>query len=280
MKKLLLLLLLCLSFNSVRSQNPWNKKKNEGFFKLDQTVIISDDFYTPEKNISDITTTGVYITSIYGEYGISDKFTGVLYFPFFFRSTLNEQEFSQSGVIENGDELNSIGDISMGLQYQIFKKGNFSLSSSLILGIPLGEDMGGDTELLQSGDGEFNQLVRLHGGYSFYPKPLYIALGVGFNNRTQGFSDEFHLSFEAGYTVNEKLNMALKLYNLSSFQNGDASESQTGIFSNNLEYLSIGPEISYGFSDKFGVTGAIFGAFSGRNILASPSISGGLFYKL
>ncbi len=280
MKKLSFLLLICIFSNTLKSQNPWNKKKGEGFFKLDQTIIISDAFYTPEKNISDITTTGVYISSLYGEYGFSDKITGVLYFPFFFRVTLNEQEFSQSGVIEPGDELNSIGDASVGLQYQIFKRGNFSLSSSLIFGIPLGEDMGGDTQLLQSGDGEFNQLIRLHGGYSFYPKPMYLAMGVGFNNRTQGFSDEFHLSLEAGYTFNEKLNLALKLYNLTSFQNGSTAESQTGIFSNNLEYLSIGPEIGYSFNKKFGVTSAIFGAFSGRNILASPSISAGLFYKL
>ncbi|MEM8568630.1 MAG: hypothetical protein AAGF85_19390 [Bacteroidota bacterium] len=280
MRKLSFLLLACILSNSLWSQNPWNKNKNEGFFKLDQTFIISDDFYTPNKDISDITTTGVYITSIYGEFGFSDKITGVVYFPFFFRSTLNEQEFSQSGVSEPGDELNSIGDATIGLQYQLLKKGSFSLSSSLVFGIPLGEDMGGSTQLLQSGDGEFNQLLRFHGGYSFYPKPAYLALGFGFNNRTQGFSDEFHLSFEAGYTFSQKLNLAIKLYNLTSFRNGDTSESQTGLFSNNLEFLSIGPEISYSLNEKFGVTGAIFGAFSGRNILASPSISVGAFVKL
>ncbi|MEM7107276.1 MAG: hypothetical protein AAF519_03545 [Bacteroidota bacterium] len=280
MKKPSLLVLICILSNSLWSQNPWNKKRNEGFFKLDQTFIISDSFYTPEKDISDITTTGVYISSLYGEFGISNKVTGVFYFPFFFRSTLNELEFSQSGVVEPGDELNSVGDATIGLQYQVLKKGRFSLSSSLVFGIPLGEDMGGRTQLLQSGDGEFNQLLRLHGGYSFYPKPAYLAIGVGFNNRTRGFSDEFHLSVEAGYTVGEKLNLAIKLYNLSSFQNGSTSESQTGLFSNNLEFLSIGPEISYNLHENFGVTGAVFGAFSGRNILASPSFSAGLFYTL
>ncbi|MEM9856317.1 MAG: hypothetical protein AAF843_03115 [Bacteroidota bacterium] len=261
-------------------QNPWNKSKGESFIKLDQTIIISDAFYTPEKTIKDITTTGVYITSLYAEYGFTNKITGILYLPFFFRSTLNEQEFTQSGTTEPGDALNSIGDATVGFQYQILKRDNFSLSSSLMLGIPIGDDMGGDTQLLQSGDGEFNQLVKIHGGYSFYPKPVYLAVGFGFNNRTRGFSDEFHVSFEAGYTFNEKLNVALKFYNLSSLRNGDISASQTGLFSNNLEFFSFGPEVSYQVTERFGLSGSVFGAFSGRNILASPSFSLGAFLKL
>ena len=69
------------------------------------------------------------------------------------------------------------------------------------------------------------------------------------------------------------------MYNITSLNNGGVFVSQNGLFSNNLEFLSIGPEVNYSLTDKFGLSVAVFGAFSGQNILASPSYNAGLFYK-
>ena len=104
--------------------------------------------------------------------------------------------------------------------------------------------------MLQSGDGEFNQLIRLNADYSFSSAPVYTAAFVGFNNRTEGFSDEFHASLEAGITLKNTVTAALKLDNITSFGNGDTISRQSGLFSNNLEYFAIGGEVNYAYTEK------------------------------
>lgn len=261
------------------AQGAWTREQGKGFFKLSETIIISDDFYTPEGTIRTIKTAGVFISSIYGEFGITDKLTAVAYVPFFFRNTINEQTFAISPNVEPSDESNSFGDFNIGLQYGLFKQGPLVISTSLILGVPTGETAGGNSRILQSGDGEFNQLLRVHAGYSFYPAPFYAAGYIGVNNRTNDFSDEFHFGLEAGGQFNSFF-LALKLALVESFQNGDAESSQTGIFSNNTEYVSFGPEVAYFLDNGLGISGTVLGAFSGQNILASPSFSLGFTYEI
>ena len=135
--------------------------------------------------------------------------------------------------------------------------------------------------MLQSGDGEFNQLIKLTAGYSFASAPIYAAASVGFNNCTGGFLDEFHGRLEAGVTVQQRLTAAAKLYNLTSLKNGDTVISrQSGLFSNNLEYLGVGSELNYNLTPTWGASLSVRGIASGQNILASPSYSLGLFYDL
>lgn len=280
MKKIFVLVGLVVLGQYTWAQGAWTKGQGEGFFKLSQSVIVSDAFYSPEGTIQDIKTAGVYITSVYAEYGITDNLTAVAFVPFFFRNTINRQEFRVSTNEEPGDESNSFGDFNVGLQYGLLKKGAFVLSSSLLLGVPSGETAGGESMILQSGDGEFNQLLRLHAGYSFYPKPFYAAAYAGVNNRTKDFSDEFHFGLEAGAAFPSGFFAALKLAVVESFMNGDASASQTGIFSNNTEFISFGPELAYSFGNGWSVSGSALGAFSGQNILASPMYSLGVVYEL
>ncbi len=277
---LLVAILFTMASYSSFSQGAWHKDRGTGYFKLAESFIVSDAFYSPEGEIQDIKTAGVYITSLYAEYGLTDRLTLVAYVPFFFRNTINEQEFAISTNTEAGDESNSFGDTDLALQFGILKKGPWVLSTSLLLGLPLGETSGGESGVLQSGDGEFNQLLRIHGGYSFYPAPFYASAYVGFNNRTKDFSDEFRYGAEVGALFPSRFFVAMKLAVIESFNNGDAPASQTGIFSNNLEFTSIGPEVGYLFKNGFGVSAAALGALSGQNILASPYFSFGVVYDL
>lgn len=279
MKRIVLTILLTTVLGGIiHAQSAWNKPKGGGFLKLSEDIIVSDQFYNAEGSIVDITSTGIYITSLYGEYGLTKKLTGYFYVPFI-RSTLNAQRQINSGITIPGDEANSIGDSNIGIAYGIKQQGAFVLNASLTLGLPIGDTRGGDTQLLQSGDGEFNQLIRLNAGYSFYPAPVYATAAIGFNNRTNGFSDEFHLNLEAGVSFIKNLNVALKVNTITSFENGNPQASQTGIFSNNLEFVAIGPEVAYDISQSFGVSANVFGAFSGQNILANPSFGIGAYLK-
>lgn len=283
MKKLssTLIVLSLLASQLLYAGGGWPQKKGKGFFKLGQSFIISDSFYDANADIIDITTISLYTTSVYGEFGFTDRLTGVVYVPFFVRSTLNEVERRQSGTIEPGDELNAFGDTDIGLKYALTLDKKYAVSVGVTFGLPLGEDQGGDTGILQTGDGEFNQLFSVDVSRSFYPAPVYASVRTGFNNRTENFSDEFRYGFEIGYTGFKNVTLALKAGGVESFNNGDTSGALgNSIFSNNTEYFSISPEVNYDVSDSFGLTASIAFAAYGRRILAAPNVGFGAYLKL
>jgi len=257
----------------------WPQKKGKGFFKFGQTAIIANKYFDSEGNVIDITTISLYTTSLYGEYGITDRITAIAYVPFFVRSTLNEVQNTQTGVILPGDELNAFGDTDIGIKIGLTHKKPVAVSASLIVGLPLGKSALKDQTFLQTGDGEFNQMVMVDAGRGF--NKWYMNVGVGFNNRTQGFSDEFRYTYEIGYTGYKKLILTVKVNGVKPLNNATAAETiGNGVFANKVEYLAYGPEISYKIKNNFGVTSSAFFAVAAKRILASPNVGIGLFYTL
>lgn len=278
MKRYLLIFTL-LSFSHAFAGGGWPQPKKHGYFKLSQNFIRSPYYFTPDGEIIDITTISLYTSSLYGEYGITDRLTGILYFPFFVRNTLNEVQYNQSGKTAPGDSFNSVGDTDLSFKYGIVMNKPVVVSVTLLLGLPIGETSGGETQILQSGDGEFNQMIKIDVSSSFYPKPIYVSAYAAFNNRTKGFSDEVRFGAEIGFTF-KKFIPILKINTVHSLFNGDAEVVQNGIFSNNTEYLSPMLELNYQVTEKIGISGSGGFALSGRNILASPNWSMGLYLKL
>lgn len=275
---LLLVLVLCLSFPSLAGGG-WTQKKGEGFFFLHQRMLYGNQFFLGDGSTEKIATTGVYFTTLYGEYGITNRLTALTTAPLFVRITKNAQDFS-SGLYIEGDQLNSSGDLDLGLKYGIVQNKPVVVSISLLTGWATGNAAGGESRLLQAGDGENNQQLRLDvsGGLN---NGLYLSSYVGFNNRTRGFSDEFHYGGEVGYAKN-KLLLMLKMMGIASFYNGKSAGLEGGLFSNNIEYLSVGLEGGCYLNGQksVGVLGGVHGAFFAKNVLAVPSIHAGIFYQI
>ncbi len=278
MKRLLIAILMFVSL-PVFAGGGWPQPKRGGYFKLSQNYIGSSYFFAPDGSIVDITTVQLFTTSLYGEYGFTNRLTGLIYFPFFVRNTLNEIQYNQSGNSVPGDALQSIGDTDVGIKYGLIVNKPVVVSATLILGLPLGIPAGGSSQILQTGDGEFNQMIKVDASYSFYPKPFYVSTYAAFNNRTNGFSDEVRFGAEVGFTL-KKFIPILKLNVVQSLYNGDAEEAQNGIFSNNTEYVSPTIELNYQLTEKLGISGSGGFAFAGRNILAAPNWSLGMYLKL
>lgn len=267
--------------NNAYAGGGWPQKKGHGFFKIGFWWLNSDRYYAPNGDLLDIATAGVYTSSIYAEYGITDRLTGIVYFPFFSRATLNEQVSGATGeLLQAGDAVSSLGDTDITLKYGLLHNTPIVLSASLTLGLPLGNDAGGDTGVLQTGDGEFNQMLSLEASKSFSSIGAYATALIAYNNRTKGFSDEFRYGIEAGVTV-KSFTLVGRLYSVNSLENGNDKEAPSnGIFSNNIEYTSFSPEIIYTHKDKYGITASMGTAFSGKRVLATPSYSFGLFIKV
>ncbi len=270
------------------SYSQWSKGKGKGYFKLSAWYLETDQHFTDTGAIDPNATRTNFNVNLYAEYGLINKLDVVGYIPFFARATQNNVLSQTTGeTIQEGEALNSIGDIDLGLNYNFLKTNNWSASAKLIFGLPTGEDSGGSDGSYQTGDGEFNQIAYGLLGYSSRINeslPFYAKTYLGFNNRTQGFSDEFRYGLEAGINIyRNKFWLIGRLDGVESFQNGslDATNAPQGsIFANNVEYLSLGGELNYYLTEKIGVSVGFASAVSGRIIAANPSVTGGVFLDI
>ena len=284
MKVYIAILLSAFLSQSVLGGDGWVQPKGSGYFKLSQYWVIADQHYTNTGGIDPNATRGTYITSLYGEYGFSDKLTGILYFPFFVRALQYEQVSGTTGeVILPGDAVNSLGDTQLTVKYGFLQSEKMVLSGSFTLGLPFGDNNGGRDGSLQTGTGEWNQMLRVDASKSFRVGDLYpfSSIYTAFNNRTNGFSDEFRYGAKVGLQIN-RLSFQVSMDGVESFMNGDANFNSegTGLYSNNAEYLAITPEIGYKFADQWGISAAFAGAVSGKLIFARPAYSVGIFFTL
>ncbi|MDC8003317.1 hypothetical protein POV27_04600 [Aureisphaera galaxeae] len=285
MKKLFIASLLILT--SFHAMGQWSKGKGNGFYKLSAWYLQSDQHYTDTGRIDPNVTRTQFNLSFYGEYGVSESLDLVGYIPFYARAAQNNILSETTGnTIQEGEAINSIGDIDLGVNYRFFQKNKWSASARLLLGLPTGENSGGSDGSFQTGDGEFNQYLSALLGYSttIGDLPFYAKGYFGFNNRTEGFSDELRFGVESGINLFNKKFWILGKANISeSLQNGNLSarnSPQGSIFANNIEFFSLGVEASYLFTDNIGVSVGFDSAVSGRIIAANPSFTAGVFLDI
>lgn len=272
------LLLIVFIFPITVFAQGWVKEKGKGYFKVAQNLVSSNEYFAPDGSAVPVTTISQFGTSIYAEYGLSSKITGLINFPFYVKQTINDVQFRQSGRTISGDEFGAVGDADLGIKYGFSQDKPIVLSTSLILGLPLGKVNGGSSGILQTGDSEFNQLIRVDASHSFYPKPIYVNVYSGFNNRTKDFSDEVRYGFEVGFPF-KKFIPILKVNGVASLKNGEALSSQGSLFANNIEYLSPSLDLNYQINTKIGLSAAVAAAIYGKNVLRAPNYNFGVFMK-
>lgn len=255
----------------------WPQQRGEGFFLLSQRFISGNGYYNNQGFVVGSPKIGAYTTHFYGEYGITGSLTGILHSPFI-TSLSREEGVDGFGNVFTADNATGFGDIDLGAKYCILRN-PFYLSAELTLGIPSGNYNGGNTETLHLGDGDFSQMLKIYASRGFKYGIFATAFG-GFNNRTNGFSDEWHYGGELGISQ-FGFTVIGKLYSRQSLFNEPRKDSQIpGIYSDNLEYFSYGFQILYAYKDKYGIMFEQGTAGASRNIIAAKSYSFGLFWKL
>ncbi|MEL6122468.1 MAG: hypothetical protein AAFQ02_06360 [Bacteroidota bacterium] len=272
---------------SLAAGGGWPQPKGKGFLKLSEWWLISDQHYTDVGGLDPNITIGVFNTSLYAEYGLTDRITGVIYFPFFSRTYQNNQisEVTQE-IIVQGEAVNGIGDTDISLKFGLSNPGSpIAVATTLTLGLPLGNDSGGSQGNLQLGDGEFNQMILLDAGTSWQvgSVPMYANAYTGYNNKTKGFSDEFRIGGEIGANLLNKRLWLIGRLNVVDALEETGSDTRppgaTSIFANNTQFTSVGAELSYNIGDNWGVSAGYATAVSGRIIFASPSYTAGVFTR-
>ena len=272
LKKIVLLLTIPMLVYSSANAGGWPQSKGGGFAKLDVYMINAGSVFDDDGESVDIPDYSFLSTNLYMEGGITESLTGIIYLPVYVSSE-SDPIFGSEQITTSG-----IGDLDIGVRYGLIRRDRWVLSGVLLLGIPTGSAE--EDELLWTGDGEFNQLVKAEAGLSI-TESIYGVAGAGYNFRSEGFSDEFHFDTEIGIgLLDNRVFAALKFFGRLSMDNGDDDVfGGYGMFSNNTGFVSYGPEITYISKKGLGISFNTFGASYGRNLLAAPSFSIGIVYK-
>lgn len=262
----------------------WPKRKGAYYFKLSTWYLNSNEHFTFNGKGPNVTTQ-LFNTSLYGEYGITDRLTVIANIPFFYRNTFNKEIVNG---VENspGEELNSFGDTQLGFKYGIFQNDIFSATFGITLDFPFGETGKGLGGRLATGDGEFNHLYRFDVGASVYNSDafsVYANVYTGLNIRSEGFSEESRSGIEVGAGfINKKVWLVGKLDTIQPLFNGDrtADSNSSGIFVNNFEVITFTPEVSCYVSKNIGVSAGVIIPLDGVFVYTDPSYTAGIFYNL
>ncbi len=273
MKKILLIVFVLSQYNAFCGGG-WTQEKGNGFFMLSQRMISGTNYFNSNAVIVSSPALSAFTTNFYGEYGITNKLTATIYTPFL-TSLSRESGIDDMGNVFIGDNATGFGDVDIALKYGLCSN-KINLAVSLIGGMATGNFNAGSTGTLHLGDGEYNQMLKLDASKSFN-KGIFATVFLGYNNRTKGFSDEIHYGGEVGFVKNKFIGI-VKIYGRKSMFNEVRKDSPIpGIYSDNLEYFSISPQILYKLKGNIGLMAeAGFATFS-RNIIAAPSLSLGVF---
>ena len=281
------LLLALLSTGLAAQSGPWSQDKGASYLKLYSYALRFDEHYTGAGELDPNVTIGFYQVALYGEYGLTDRLDLVGNVPVFARNVINRQISGTTGEeLAPGEALNGLGDPELGLRYGITQPGaRFPVAVGLNLGLPLGRTGEGPGGVLQTGDGEFNQLIYLSTGTSFPLGNLsgYAWANTGWNNRSNGFSDEWRFGVEVGIgPANQRWGAAARVRGVESLQNGErlpTGAEATGIFANNAEFLAVGAEVRLRMTERLGLSAGVDSAVAGRVIAAGTSWSVGVSWQ-
>jgi protein XagA len=252
----------------------WPMPKGGYFLKLSEWWMVSDKHFDSEGHIqSNLLEYGYYATTLSGEYGLGKRTTVSIQFPVinYAYSVLTSAQVKQS--------ILKTGDVEVGLKYGLITDQPIALSASLILGLPVGYN---DNDALITGDSEFNQLIRLDASkdFSFVKSNAWLNVYSGFNHRSGDFTDELHYGIESGIDFsNDILAIVVRLQGIDALGvlKTNSHVNPQSLFSNNKEYLSVTPELTYHISSMWGITIGAGIPLKGKNIFADPSFSVGIF---
>jgi len=250
----------------------WPQKKGSGYYKISFLYLSGDNIYNSDGVKIPIAQFNDFTIGAFGSFGITENLTGFLNVTLFKSTTLDSA--SQDAGFDT--EVSGFGDIDIGVKYGLLKFDKTVISGKLLFGIPTGK--GTPDGGLLTGDGEFNQAIGIEAGHSFWPVKVYLTEGILFNNRTNGFSDDFRYYIESGVNISNSLLLIVRLHGLISFNNGDPDvKGGFGIYSNNQQYLAYNAELVYKITSNWGISAYYESGTNGKNIISAPIINVGIF---
>lgn len=271
--------LFLLNYFTVDAQNGWVKKKSEFYAQASFSTFSSNDYYSTSGQLFDSGSTyNSNSINLYGEYGISDRFTAILNFPALLINRFNTTE-----------TVAGVGSVQLGLKYGLLK--SFPLAISVDFDIPTDDgfnfaqtkspnSLGMFEQInLPTSDGEFNIWTRLAASQSFMDGKLFGSVHSGINFRTQNFSKQWQSGIEVGYLFFEKLYLIGKLNTQGKIESNETVASSF-LFGEGTTFTSLGITGIYNINEHWKIV-ASYSDFSDfiiarRNVYDGAAISIGI----
>lgn len=264
---------------SVDAQSGWTKKKHEVYTQLSVSIFSSKDYYDLEHQLNDQGSTFNNVGVIlYGEYGITDRLTGVLDVP-----VVAFNSFSTT------ETVTGTGNVRLGLKYRLLN--NFPLSVQVEADIPTNNGISNarvkeefsvvpnQAINLPTSDGEFNVLTTLAASQSFAEGKAFASLFGTVNFRTQEFSNQLTVGAELGYLFFDKLYLIGKA-RIQERLSSESSAAASFLYGEGTTFTSLGVTGMYKLTKHLQLVGS-FSNFSDvlvkrRNIYGGNTFSLGI----
>ena len=265
---------------SAFAQSPWTQKKGEFYTQLSFTTIPSytDVFGDPDyKTLGEITDNTI---QFYGEYGFSDKTSLIVNLPL---KLISINDFEDPRIDCGGDcsedfKESALGNLEIGLKHNFYRK-DWILSGQFSVEANTGSYDA--TSGIRTGYDAFTFTPLFTAGRSF--DKTYIQSFIGANIRTNDYSSNFKIGGEVGYKITKGIWLIGFVDIVKSLKNGDIvlplENTLTALYVNDQDYGAYGLKGIGEFTNKFGLTAGLGGAFFGNNVAKQVALNFGLYHK-
>ncbi|WP_321826708.1 hypothetical protein [Maribacter dokdonensis] len=281
--KIFLGICFCLLTVGLQAQSGWTREAKGFYLQASASYFSSNNYYTTEGRLadqgSDFRTSGLLL---YGEYGISDRFTAIVDLPI-----VRLNSFSTTETVAG------VGNIRLGVKYKLLK--SFPLSLQVALDIPTNDGtnfarsnepnaFGQFDEInLPVSDGEFNIWTTLAASHGFKNGKTYASAFSSVNFRTEGFSNQFQAGVELGHLFFNKLYLIGKLKIQERLSSENNVQSGSFLFGEGTTFTNYGITSMYKITDHFNLV-AQYSDYAGflvdrKNVYDGGTISLGVSFE-
>ncbi len=269
-------MILLLTGFQANAQSGWTREAKGFYLQTAATYYSSNDYYTTEGNLAN---TGSTFTSsaltLYGEYGILDRFTAILDVPVIMLNSFSTTE-----------TVSGVGNVKLGLKYKLFKKAPIALQVDFEIPTDDGINFATAKEAnalgtfdrinLPTSDGEFNVWTTLIASRSLANGKTYGSIYTGVNFRTESFSNQFHAGAEIGHLFFSKLYLIGKLRVLEKLSSGGGNQGGSFLYGEGTTFTSLGLNAIYKLGGHLNLVAGYFD-YSGLLVSRKNIYDGGTF---
>lgn len=238
------ILLLSISAQQGIAQSGWTRSAKSLYVQGTASYFSSNEYYGTDGTLFDQGSTfqnGTF--QLYGEYGLFPQLTAMANI-----SSIKVNRFSST------ESVVGLGDVQLGLKYQISKK--IPIAISVMADIPTNNGISFarakeanafgtfDQINLPTSDGEFNVWTGLAFSNSFAEGKAYASIYGQVNWRTQSFSNQLQLGGELGYQFWDKLYLIGKVSIQEKFSKAQDSGASF-LYGEGTTFTSLGISAMY-----------------------------------
>lgn len=249
--KLLAFIVLILGGINMQGQNAWVRKAKGFYAQASLSSFSSKDYYSTDGVLFNAGSTfNSQRLALYGEYGITDRITGILDVPLVFNN------FSTT------ETVGGLGNVKIGLKYGLLKSIPVSLEVSTEIPTDDGINFANAKQPnslgiieqinLPTSDGEINFWTTLAASHSIFNGKTFGSLFVSANWRTKSFSHQIQSGLEIGHLFFDKLFLIGKL-KIQERLTSDLNQGASFLFGEGTTFTTYGLTSMYKLNNHWNI---------------------------